>query len=196
MKPQAASTSEGRRGPILQAAGAVFLRYGLKKTSMDDLARAAGLSRQGLYLYFQTKEELFRAVVLELIAATRAASKAALASETADVESRVLGAFDAAHGQGLGKIESEHKDELFAAAEKFVGDAVNESEQSLVNDVARVLRTSGIAAHWKDAGLSATELAQTLYAASKGLKHTAGGHEAYRAGMRDAVRIVCRGGAR
>ena len=31
-------------------------RYGFKKTSMDDVAQAAGVSRQGLYLYFDTKE--------------------------------------------------------------------------------------------------------------------------------------------
>ncbi len=43
-----------RRESILQAAVGVFLRYGYKKTSMDDLARAAGLSRQGLYLHFAT----------------------------------------------------------------------------------------------------------------------------------------------
>src|SRR4249920_376821 len=100
-RAQSAAASAGRRGPILAAAGGVFLRYGLKKTSMDDLARAAGLSRQGLYLYFQTKEELFKAVVLELIAGTRAASKASLAAESTDLETRILGAFDAAHGQGI-----------------------------------------------------------------------------------------------
>ena len=42
------------------AATAIFLRYGFKKTSMDDVAQAAGVSRQGLYLYFDTKDFLFR----------------------------------------------------------------------------------------------------------------------------------------
>jgi AcrR family transcriptional regulator len=49
-----------QREAILVAATAAFLRYGFKKTSMDDVARAAAVSRQGLYLYFETKDLLFR----------------------------------------------------------------------------------------------------------------------------------------
>ncbi len=41
--------SGDRRAGILQTAAKVFLRYGFKKTSMDDLARSVGLSRQALY---------------------------------------------------------------------------------------------------------------------------------------------------
>lgn len=197
MKVRAPSTAaSSRRGPILEAAKGVFLRYGLKKTSMDDLARAAGLSRQGLYLHFETKEELFKAVTYELIATTRAAVKASLTADAHDVETRLFGAFDAAHGQGVGQLESEHLDELFAAAAVYLGDAVNEVDEALVSEVARVLRTTGVAAHWKDAGLSATDLAQTLHAVSKGLKHGVKSRDAYRDAMRNAVRLVCRGGAR
>ena len=44
------------------AATATFLRYGFKKTSMDDVAQAAGVSRQGLYLYFETKDVLLESL--------------------------------------------------------------------------------------------------------------------------------------
>lgn len=46
---------------ILDAALPVFVRYGFKKTSMADIAQAAGISRASLYLSFSNKEELFRA---------------------------------------------------------------------------------------------------------------------------------------
>jgi len=49
------------------AATATFLRYGFKKTSMDDVAQAAGVSRQGLYLYFDTKDFLFREALQYLV---------------------------------------------------------------------------------------------------------------------------------
>src|SRR5262245_29785734 len=49
-----------RQEAIFAAAIAIFLRFGFKKTSMDDLARAAGLSRQGLYLHFASKDALFK----------------------------------------------------------------------------------------------------------------------------------------
>ena len=61
------------------AATAIFLRYGFKKTSMDDVARAAGVSRQGLYLYFDTKDLLFREslehLVSHLISTARAVAE-------------------------------------------------------------------------------------------------------------------------
>lgn len=51
-----------RDQPILEAATSVFLRYGFKRTTMGDLAQAAGLSRPALYLRFCNKERLFEAV--------------------------------------------------------------------------------------------------------------------------------------
>lgn len=46
---------------ILAAAIRTFLRYGARKTSMNDIAKAAGVSRQTLYDLFGGKEELIRA---------------------------------------------------------------------------------------------------------------------------------------
>ena len=54
---------EGKRGEILTAAGMVFGQYGLRKTTMGDLLREAGVARATLYKYFSSKEEVFRAVV-------------------------------------------------------------------------------------------------------------------------------------
>lgn len=185
-----------RRAAILEAATGVFLRYGFKKTSMDDLARAAGLSRQGLYLHFATKDALFKEAVLQLIATTRAAGRAALGRDALDVEERLLGAFEAVHGHAIGQPGAEHMNELLETAGQLVGPVVEELEQSLVADVARVLRSAGVAGRWKDAGVSAKELAEHLYAVSFGLKHRVSAHAGYHDRMRVAVRIVCRGALR
>ncbi len=48
---------------ILQAALEIFGNYGYRQANMALVAEAAGLSRQALYTYFATKEELFTAVV-------------------------------------------------------------------------------------------------------------------------------------
>jgi AcrR family transcriptional regulator len=193
---EVADPSAARRAAILDAATGVFLRYGFKKTSMDDLARAAGLSRQGLYLSFATKEALFKEALLHVLATTRAAARAALAREDLGVEERLLGAFEAAHGQALGQAGAEHMSELLETAAELVGPRVDELEQGLVADVARVLRSAGVAEAWKDAGVSAKELAQHLHATSCGVKHCASAHPEYRERMRVAVRIVCRGAPR
>ena len=49
---------------ILEAAQALFGRYGLKKTSIEEIAKSAGLGKGTVYLYFRSKEEIFEAVVL------------------------------------------------------------------------------------------------------------------------------------
>ncbi|ABE30319.1 TetR/AcrR family transcriptional regulator [Paraburkholderia xenovorans] len=51
-----------RREGIVNAASETFLRYGYARTTMADLAKAAGLSRPLLYLEFQDKADVFRAV--------------------------------------------------------------------------------------------------------------------------------------
>ncbi|MCW3058544.1 MAG: TetR family transcriptional regulator [Capsulimonas sp.] len=48
---------------ILKAARDVFARYGYVRTTMADVAKAAGISRPALYLVFAKKEELFGAVI-------------------------------------------------------------------------------------------------------------------------------------
>ena len=44
----------------MEAARAVFAEYGYAQASMRDIAKAAGISVGGLYLYFKNKEELYR----------------------------------------------------------------------------------------------------------------------------------------
>lgn len=47
---------------FIKAAGIVFERYGFKKTTMDDIAYAAGKGKSSIYYYFKNKEEIFEAV--------------------------------------------------------------------------------------------------------------------------------------
>jgi AcrR family transcriptional regulator len=195
---EAADTSlpRPRRAAILDAALRVFSRYGFKKTSMDDLARAAGLSRQGLYLHFATKEALFKEAVVCTIDAMRGAVRSALADEKLSVEERLLGAFEAVHAHAIGQTGAEHMNELLDAAAALVGPVVDELEQDMVAEIVRLLRSSGVAARWKDAGISARDLASTLYSTSVGLKHSLTTPVAYRDRMRVAVQITCRRGAK
>src|SRR5580658_7680366 len=53
---------EKRRTQILEAALYCFLTFGFAKTSMDDIARRAGVSRPLIYLKFKNKDELFAGV--------------------------------------------------------------------------------------------------------------------------------------
>lgn len=57
-----------RPGEIVAAAQAVFAEKGFAAARLDDIAARAGVSKGALYLYFETKTDLFRAVVQEGVA--------------------------------------------------------------------------------------------------------------------------------
>ncbi|HEY3142728.1 MAG TPA: TetR/AcrR family transcriptional regulator [Acidimicrobiales bacterium] len=52
-----------RRASILQGAAAAFARSGFAHTSMEDVASACGVTKLILYRHFETKEELYRAIL-------------------------------------------------------------------------------------------------------------------------------------
>src|SRR5229473_2563365 len=54
------------RTRILDAAMVVFRRHGFRRSSIEQAAEAAGLTRQALYHHFESREALFRAVIDEL----------------------------------------------------------------------------------------------------------------------------------
>lgn len=58
------------RDGILSAARGLFLKYGLDKTTMEDIAEAAGKGKSTLYYYFSKKEDVFHALALQEGAAT------------------------------------------------------------------------------------------------------------------------------
>ena len=49
-----------KREAIYEAAATVFAQYGFRRTTMNDIAQAAGISRPALYLMFANKENLFQ----------------------------------------------------------------------------------------------------------------------------------------
>src|SRR3712207_4004365 len=58
---------EARPGEIVEAALHVFGEKGFAAARLDEIAARAGVSKGALYLYFETKEDLFRAVVTEAV---------------------------------------------------------------------------------------------------------------------------------
>lgn len=59
--------SQARPGEIVQAALDVFAEKGFAAAKLDEIASKAGVSKGALYLYFETKEDIFRAVVREAV---------------------------------------------------------------------------------------------------------------------------------
>lgn len=66
-KPKFRRRKEERPQQIIRAALAAFAENGFDATRVTDVARRAGVSKGLLYLYFRTKEELFKAVVKSVV---------------------------------------------------------------------------------------------------------------------------------
>lgn len=51
------------REHLIQAARQVFMRYGYKKTVLDDIAKEARKGKSTIYYYFKSKDDIFKAVI-------------------------------------------------------------------------------------------------------------------------------------
>src|SRR6266852_4860493 len=71
-----------KRGAILDAAQRLFLRYGVKRTALDDVVREAGIAKGTLYLYFDSKDALFAAIAERLCAEMLGNAEEAIASSS------------------------------------------------------------------------------------------------------------------
>src|SRR5260221_2153541 len=106
------------RDRILRAAMLVFRRQGFRRSSIEQAAEAAGLTRQALYHHFKSREKLFRAVIERLhenalaaeIAAGEATEKAG--GSLADI---LIAEITARIGQLIAPLEGSHNiEELFS----------------------------------------------------------------------------------
>lgn len=60
---------------ILVAAKQLFGHYGYRRTSIDDIAQEARIAKGTVYLYFKSKEEIFRALCQQLLDTVLAAAE-------------------------------------------------------------------------------------------------------------------------
>lgn len=53
------------RDRLMEAGRTCFLRYGLKKTTIEDLVKPAGIAKASFYLFFASKEDLYVELFLQ-----------------------------------------------------------------------------------------------------------------------------------
>ena len=181
-----------QREAILKAATATFLRYGFKKTSMDDVARAAG-SRQGLYLYFDTKDLLFREALQHLVSHLISNAHAVAEDGNLSLRDRLVGAFEAVHCSAFHNASREDALELLQSAQSAAGALLVQLERDLMGIAAALLTEAGVADRWEQAGVTVAELSEQLLMSAKGIKASVDTLAAYRERMLIAIRIVMRG---
>lgn len=176
-----------RQDAILTAAYRAFATYGFRRTSMDDIARGAGLSRTALYLHYRSKEGIFVRLVQHYFDQAEADMTTALARPGQTVEESLMAAFIAKDGTLMETVLSTpHGAELTEAGLSASGDLAATGEARLANVLARWFAGQAI-----PPGLgSPAELAATVMAALKGLKASVKDISEYRAGEVRLARLI------
>jgi AcrR family transcriptional regulator len=165
---QAAATRER----ILTAAFTLFGRYGFKRTSMEDIASEAGLSRAGVYLQFRNKEDIFRELAGGLHEEALSGAEAALRSDQplpkrlqAAVEAKTLRMIEVIHA-------SPHGSELIDEKNRLCGDLAVDSELRFQGMLARAFKHADEENQidLRDPGLTPAQAAELFAGAVSGLK--------------------------
>src|ERR1017187_1467753 len=134
-------TADARQLAVLDAAVRVFARFGFRKASMDEVARAAGVSRQGLYLQFANKEELFRKALDHSLNNQLSAAVAALARGEDGLEIRLIAACDAWSGRFVGSLGADAAD-LMCASTSLAGSTLAHYEAKFEQALTRAITDS------------------------------------------------------
>lgn len=141
-----------KREAIYEAAATVFAQYGFRRTTMNDIAQAAGISRPALYLMFDNKENLFQGLAAFRLDQAIEQALGALAGG-GDTNERIIAALlvferifyepiaDSPHGAELMDISQSLASELMvkdivrlhAALAKTLSDAEQAGEVNLEN---------------------------------------------------------------
>jgi AcrR family transcriptional regulator len=168
----------GRRERVLGAALVTFARYGYKKTSMEDVARTADISRPGLYFLFTSKQNLFRAAVTQALDDDIEAAKRSLRDTGRPLRDRLIEAFDFWTGRYIGPMAKEVAilmDTNPELLEPIVTDYPQRFAEMVTNAVAAELPPGSVAV--------ADDMARTLLSTAGGIKHEAATREEFVARM-------------
>lgn len=126
------SVQDLKRAAVFDAALGVFARYGFRRTSMNDLASAAGISRPALYLMFDNKEDLFcqLAIYRQTLALEEARKLLSRPGHPRDSFLNAILAYERILFEPVS--ESPHGDELMDIHKGIAGDEVSRGHDQFV----------------------------------------------------------------
>lgn len=181
--------STDRLNLILTAAYECFTRHGVRRTTMDDIAATAGMSRPAVYQYVRNKDDVFRRLAERLFAGSLAEARAAArpaANETATTAQRLTAVLGAKLELTLTlHRDSRHAAELLDTSTKLTGDLVEAYTRELTDVLTGALADR--------AGRRARAVAEVLVALTRGLEADLTDPDLTRQRLRDGVALVVAG---
>ncbi len=177
-------TQNLKRAAILDDAIRVFGRFGYKKTSVNDIAAAAGLSKPGLYLHFSGKEEIFRAAMEKYLSDALKRVASALARTDLPAPDRLAVAMNEWFGQHLLTFTAEIFDTI-ESGDKMAGKDVTRAKGAFKKALGDALVADGFDPS------SAAERAEVLFLCGLSWKQPGTTPEQFRTTVATAIRVCC-----
>ena len=197
MKSMPSTVDMPRQERVLAVALEVFGRYGFRKTSMDEVARSADISRQGLYLYFASKEALFRAAVRQELDTALGDASRCLNEEGAALGQRVVAALDAWLGRYVGSMLASDIAGLLQNPAVQLGDMVDAASAAFDARLAGAIAAATAEEDRRRLGVTPEEIAAALHTVGQGAKYLSSSRGESRAEfvarLTAAVRLVLAG---
>ena len=179
-----------RQAQLLETALTVFLRHGFRKTSMEDIAQAAGISRQGIYLHFKDKDAIFSASIRKSLDEGVQAANSVLDDEHLALEEKLLKALDEWFGRHVGLLHPEASD-LKGQCERVLGDAVVKSGSAFQKKLEKVMLAQS-SKKTKGADKRAATIADMLCTCGETWRHRLSSRQEFSKKMSDAIQLCCR----
>jgi TetR/AcrR family transcriptional regulator len=185
--------TDGRVERVLDAAYACFARHGVRKTTMDDIASAAGMSRPAVYQYVRNKEDAFRRLAARIFDAALTEARAAAEGEGTLTQrlDRIL-AVKLTLTQRVFR-ESRHAAELIGESSRIAADL----DREFTATMATILKATIIdAAAQADLALSddhAVEVAELALALTRGLEADLSDPDRPRERLRNGIALLVAG---
>lgn len=185
-------SADARLQRMVQAALNCFIRYGYRRTSMETIARAAGMSRPALYQHFSGKEDMFRASVAHLLDAS-VTEAAARGRADGSLEERLYGVLATKIDLVVGQLDAELRGELLHEAEALAQDLLDAHRERLLQILTAILDDVASELPCLQGELTARQAAELLFYAATGIKYEHTTAETAHATLRRAVMLIVRG---
>ncbi len=186
------NAADPKRARIIEGAMRMFLAYGFARTTMDDIARAAELSRPALYLQFKNKSDIYRAIAIMLFDQSVETARIELAAE-APFGRRVVAAIDKSLiGMMQPIAQSPHGAEILDMKNSLAGELMGAWRERLIDLMCAAITTEAthngtdLAAR----GLSAQTLAELLLDGLEGMKMRTSDPDEQRQAARGLVTVI------
>jgi len=172
-KAEAKQSRSAKPNAIVLAALELFTRYGYRKTSINDIARAAQVAKRTVYLHFENKAAVFLSILEYLGDQVRQRCGAAERMDGTAVN-RLTGLLDAYFGLAFELFsKSAHMPELEETFSKLARTRIGDLNTEYQTRLARFLRSLERTGEHGGAprGLTVEQLVHILVRAAEGAKH-------------------------